>query len=70
MGSVLAFDILCVAQPELSPQLEDKKKYASDTDLNELPESKDVTDFSGRLTCTCGVILFMNHHDNIDHKFA
>ncbi|KAF6024508.1 PITPNM2 [Bugula neritina] len=50
MGSVLAFDILCVAQPELSPQLEDKKKYASDTDLNELPESKDVTDFSDCMT--------------------
>lgn len=51
MGSVMAFDILCSLHSELAfpigDGMGDKKKFASDTNLNDPVESRDDTDFSG-----------------------
>lgn len=51
MGSVMAFDILCSLHSDLAFPLGegmgDKKKFASETNLNE-PCSRDNSDFSGK----------------------
>ncbi|XP_067933017.1 protein retinal degeneration B-like [Watersipora subatra] len=53
MGSVMAFDIICSLQNDLScstsESLNDKKKFASDTDLSNSTDSHDPLDFSASM---------------------